>query len=1757
MLFQSNKTTLTWQAPTSPGLPGTVVYDVLRSTKASDFGPAFAVCLATDISVLTVPDATTPAPGQVFFYLTRAGNPCAEGSLGIRAPGVERTGRACAGAPLGDGPEPPNGADGADLNVPRIPTTKNAGGVYIDSGEYFYVQTDLRIPGRGFDFVWRRKYRSRQERLTAMGYNWNFSYDVRVELSGAGNVDRALYGGDGRRDTYTPVGGDCWNAPGFFRGLCRELDGSYTLTFPDFTRWKMKALDGSPTAGKLLEIRDRNDNVMGFAYDGTGRLATVTDTLGRAIQVGYNPDGFISTVTDFAGRQVSYAYYQNADPGGAFGDLKSWTTPAVTGTPNGNDFPSGKTTTYTYSKGQALSALNHNLLTITDGLGQLYAQNSYTPGDNPLDRLEAEIFHNGTINYTYLPQTPGPGNNLASAKTIVNDRAGNVREAFFDTGGRLVMLREFTGRAPNAAQPTDDTFNRPVGPLRPTDPSFFETRYAYNADSLRTRLDRPNGDFTLYTYDSAAASRRSQGNLLTRQRNPGPLGADQGSIVESWQYEGAHNFVNQETDGRGNFAAHTYDPAGNRTHTQERLPSILHDWEYNGFGQVTAHVLPDNGSGYRRRDEFTYYATGLQLGYLQSERVDASGLNLTTTYEYDAAGNVVRVVDPRGFDALFAVNALNQLVRERTPETSPGSGVRYLRDLYYDAASRMFREDLQNRDESGAILPNAYLSRTFQYDALDRRLSRGQEVDSGTTITEGYGYDANDNVQLNQAGEAVGGGQPANTVKTLYDERDLVFRRIRAQSDPDQSTTQSDYDGNGNVRTLREGVESSPRVTVLTYDGLDRRTTGTDAMGNVTTWHYDGNGNVLSERTDGELLDVPGSAGNVRLSETTYQYDPMDRSTAIAKAFFNAQTQAPIGDGQATTQTLYTALGDVNQVVDDNAHATSTTFDGARRRALRTDAKGNTVGFAYDANGNVTTVTETEKSDLGNLDQVFATQYAYDGLNRMIQETDNVGNVRSYAYDSRGNRVRTTDALNRESRTTYDGANRRLQEIVDMNGSGASPSDSADIVTGNAWDASSRLTAQSDDNGHTTALMLDALDRETGEDMADCTQPTTTYDVHGNRLTDTDANGTVVNYTYDDLNRLVHKTIAAGSGVATDTTFEDYRYDGLSRLVQAQNDRTSVTREYDSLGGVLRETQSVTGGGPAAVINAVFDGVGNQTLCAYPGGRVVATSYDALDRKKTISDGSGPIASYDYIGPARVERRSYGNGTRTDWQYDGILPNPPGDQGLRQVARTTHRHVASGTIVDDRTYAWDGEGNKVRRKDVRSGGPGFTHNFVADAADRLVQTTVLDSASVTVRDTVYALDGVGNRVSVTGAGTWDAGSYGADPVCPVADYEMNQYTTTPVSSRTYDENGNLKTMAGQAVLKYDYDNRMVEYSDLTSGKRHLYVYDALGRRVVKVENADGVGGPPVRTRFLLDGPHEIEEEDASGGVLASYVQGNYIDEIVSIRRAGGDAYLHEDDLYNVMALTDASGTVIERYEYDDYGRPLSPTTLAPVVGPPSAFGNPFLFNGHRYDAETGWYFYRTRSLDPRSARFTTRDRSGIWGDPGNHGNAFAFVGNNPGSRVDPFGENACQLFHQYMTSCFLYAVGTAAIDAVGAVGAVATAGAGAVAKEGCKECAKKTIKEIVKDWIKERLTKEAAKELAKKLTEKGLEKMLKAITDNAFEPITACSVLCYCEATVNGNTAKTEYSWQNALGRDTQKCTCETNKKGETWGVYWKKGWWY
>ncbi len=180
-----------------------------------------------------------------------------------------------------------------------------------------------------------------------------------------------------------------------------------------------------------------------------------------------------------------------------------------------------------------------------------------------------------------------------------------------------------------------------------------------------------------------------------------------------------------------------------------------------------------------------------------------------------------------------------------------------------------------------------------------------------------------------------------------------------------------------------------------------------------------------------------------------------------------------------------------------------------------------------------------------------------------------------------------------------------------------------------------------------------------------------------------------------------------------------------------------------------------------------------------------------------------------------------------------------------------------------------------------------------------------------------------------------------------------------------------------------------------------YAYDAYGRRVAQTVYAPD--GAAATTYFVYDGDRVVEEVDADGNVLASYIYGQYVDEVLQMRRSGNDYYYLHDDQYNVLGLTDNTGTLVERYAYGDFGDP----TIYDGSGTPlseTAVGNRYLFNGREWDADLGLYHYRTRYMDPKLGRFVSRDTIGLWGDSNNLGNPYTYLGNNPWSGVDPYGE---------------------------------------------------------------------------------------------------------------------------------------------------------
>jgi RHS repeat-associated protein len=157
--------------------------------------------------------------------------------------------------------------------------------------------------------------------------------------------------------------------------------------------------------------------------------------------------------------------------------------------------------------------------------------------------------------------------------------------------------------------------------------------------------------------------------------------------------------------------------------------------------------------------------------------------------------------------------------------------------------------------------------------------------------------------------------------------------------------------------------------------------------------------------------------------------------------------------------------------------------------------------------------------------------------------------------------------------------------------------------------------------------------------------------------------------------------------------------------------------------------------------------------------------------------------------------------------------------------------------------------------------------------------------------------------------------------------------------------------------------------------------------------------------FVSAGMQEIAEYE-QGTLKRIYVYGSYIDEPLMMTPIGGGPvkkyYYHANNLYNVAAITDKNGVVVERYNYSPYGEAtiLDPTGLIQQAA--SSIQNPLLFTGRRLDAETGLMYYRARYYDVDLGRFIGRDPFGYVDGM----NMYQYVRGNSLINLDPEGTTA-------------------------------------------------------------------------------------------------------------------------------------------------------
>jgi RHS repeat-associated protein len=208
---------------------------------------------------------------------------------------------------------------------------------------------------------------------------------------------------------------------------------------------------------------------------------------------------------------------------------------------------------------------------------------------------------------------------------------------------------------------------------------------------------------------------------------------------------------------------------------------------------------------------------------------------------------------------------------------------------------------------------------------------------------------------------------------------------------------------------------------------------------------------------------------------------------------------------------------------------------------------------------------------------------------------------------------------------------------------------------------------------------------------------------------------------------------------------------------------------------------------------------------------------------------------------------------------------------------------------------------------------------------------------------------------------------------------------------THDANGNMVLMPGLKG-KYDAWNRLVEVRDNSNNLIATYEYNALNQRIKKTI------GSAVTKSFFNEQWQEIESQ--TGSDVTSYVWGlRYIDDLVLREKGEERLYSLADPNWNVIALVDVTGSIVERMKYDAFG---GVVWLDAIFGVKleSNYAWNRIFTGQVMDSETGLMLYRNRYYNTVFGRFVSRDPIGYDADDIN---IYRYIFNRCGSRFDPYG----------------------------------------------------------------------------------------------------------------------------------------------------------
>jgi RHS repeat-associated protein len=850
------------------------------------------------------------------------------------------------------------------------------------------------------------------------------------------------------------------------------------------------------------------------------------------------------------------------------------------------------------------------------------------------------------------------------------------------------------------------------------------------------------------------------------------------------------------------------------------------------------------------------------LTYSAATTLGVEGVNfLRTRYQYAARGWLEKVTSPAGTITRTVFDVLGRPLSEWvgtddtptsgfwSPTNTAGTDLVKVRDYQYDgggvgdgnltllteypglgAAPRVTQTWYDWRDrpvvtkdgvQAGeAADVNRPLTYT-QYDNLDRVVAR--ELYDGDGVTP---VDAN--------GDGVPDRPAAGLLRakstTDYDDQSRVFRSRVYSVDPTTGAVSATaltsdlwYDPRGFL--VKQTNPGGP-VVKAAYDGTGRLT---------TTFASDGGG-------DAGYADALNVTGDNVLTQTEYQYDGAGNLilSTVRDRFHDAT-----GTG---------GLGTATAGVRARVSYTAAYYDLADRPVADVNV-GTNAAAAYTRPAAVPPRSDT----------VLVTSYQYDAAGRLWRTTDPKGRISQNEYDALGRTTRTIDnyvdgvpsdaddkttlfvygpaGLTRQTALTSASGGQTTEWVYGVSPATGSGLTSFDVVGAVRWPSPTTGAASASEQEGTTVNAL------------------------GEQVTSTDRNGTVHAYAYDVLGRLVSDAVAAlGAGVDGAVRRIDTAYDGQGNMLRVTSSDAvggvvnQVERAYNGLGQLVSEKQAhgapVTATTPAVgyTYSAMAGGANHSrpTGVVYPDGKVLTYAYnagldDAISRLSSISDTSGVVERYDYLGLDTVVRRSRPQpGDEMTLIKPAAAPvGDAGDQytGLDRFGRVVDQRwvtTATGAALDEYQYGYDRTGDRTYRANMVN--TTLSELYTYDGLDQLTsfsrgtlnstRTALVGAAS---RSQSWNNDPVGNWRSVTTNGLTQTRTSNA----------QNETTAVGAAALGYDRDGSVTRDDAGRTLVYDAWNRLVRVRDAQGATVEAYSYDGLGRRVRVTSGA--TADPPPRT----------------------------------------------------------------------------------------------------------------------------------------------------------------------------------------------------------------------------------------------------------------------------------------------------------------------